>query len=116
MGKSLEFIKERIKSGGTNGMEKYDWMEEQTPFEVLKESLKLAITGSILCNQTFKYNILNKGTFKVKLIYNPNAEYDYFTIQRCSSDSIHKECYGLFFKRIVYVVLWWKWIEKGDVE
>lgn len=31
-------------------------------------------------------------------------------------DSIHKECYGLFFKRIVYVVLWWKWIEKGDVE
>ena len=55
MGKSLEFVKDRIRSGGTNGMEtnKYDWMEEQTPFEILEESLKLAITGSILCSQTF---------------------------------------------------------------
>lgn len=97
MGKSLEFIKERIKSGGTNGMEnnKYNWMEEQTPFEVLKESLKLAITGSILCNQAFRYNILNKGTFKVKLIYNPDAEYDYFTMQRCSSDGTYAHLYEL---------------------
>ena len=31
MGKSLELIKERIRSGGTNGMEnnKYDWIEEK---------------------------------------------------------------------------------------
>ena len=72
MGKSLEFIKERIRLGETNGMEnnKYDWMEEQTPFEVLKEPLKLVIKDSILCNQTFEYNILNKGTFNVKLILN----------------------------------------------
>lgn len=34
-------------------------------------------------------------------------------IGRKNFDSIHKERYGLFFKRIVYVVLWWKWIEKG---
>jgi hypothetical protein len=36
-------------------------------------------------------------------------------IGRENFDSIHKECYGLFFKRTVYVVLWWKWIEKGEV-
>ena len=97
MGKSLEFVKDRIRSGGTNGMEntKYNWMEEQIPFEVLKESLQLAITGSILCNQTFKYNILNKGTLKVKLIYNPDVEYDYFTIQRCLSDGTYAHLYEL---------------------
>lgn len=97
MGKSLEFIKERIRSGETNGMEnnKYDWMKEQIPFEVLKESLKLAITGSILCDQTFEYNILNKGTLNVKLIYNPDVEYDYFTMQRCSSDGTYAHLYEL---------------------
>lgn len=98
MGKSLEFIKERIISGGTNGMEnnKYNKLtEEQTPFEILEESLKLAITGSILCSQTFEYNILNKGTFKVKIIYNPNAEYDYFTMQRCLSDGTYAHLYEL---------------------
>ena len=97
MGKSLELIKERIRSGGTNGMEnnKYDWIEEKTPFEVLKESLKLAIKDSILCSQTFEYNILNKGTFKVKIIYNPDAEYDYFTMQRCSSDGTYAHLYEL---------------------
>ena len=97
MGKSLEFIKARIKSCGTNGMENntYEWMEEQTPYEVLKESLKLAITGSILCNQTFEYKILNKGKFKVKIIYNPDAEYDYFTMQSCSSDGTYAHLYEL---------------------
>lgn len=35
-------------------------------------------------------------------------------IGRENFDSIHKECYGLFFKRTVYVILWWKWIEKGE--
>lgn len=35
-------------------------------------------------------------------------------IGRENFDSIHKERYGLFFKKTVYVVLWWKWIEKGE--
>ena len=35
-------------------------------------------------------------------------------IGRENFDSIHKEHYGLFFKRTVYVILWWKWIEKGE--
>lgn len=35
-------------------------------------------------------------------------------IGRENFDSIHKECYGLFFKRTVYVILWWKWIEKEE--
>ena len=35
-------------------------------------------------------------------------------IGRENFDSIHKERYGLFFKRTVYVTLWWKWIEKGE--
>lgn len=97
MGKSLEFIKERIRSGGTNGMEnnKYDWMKEQTPFEVLKESLKLATIDSALCSQTFEYEILNKDKFKMKIIYNPDAEYNYFTMQRCSSDGTYAHLYEL---------------------
>nr|DAZ78685.1 MAG TPA: hypothetical protein [Caudoviricetes sp.] len=97
MGKSLEFIKERIKSCGTNGMEnnKYNWIKEQTPFEVLKESLKLAIKDSILCDQIFEYTILNKDTFKVKIIYNPDAEYDYFSMQRCLSDGTYAHLYEL---------------------
>ena len=36
-------------------------------------------------------------------------------IGRDNFDSIHKEQYG-FFKRTVYVVLWWRWIEKGEVK
>ncbi|RGN90558.1 hypothetical protein DXB38_00805 [Blautia obeum] len=36
-------------------------------------------------------------------------------IGRENFDSIHKERYGLFFLRTVYVILWWKWIEKGEV-
>lgn len=35
-------------------------------------------------------------------------------IGRENFDSIHKERCGLFFKRTVYVVLWWRWIEKGE--
>lgn len=34
-------------------------------------------------------------------------------VGRANYDSIHKERYGLFFKKTVYVVLWWKWINKG---
>ncbi len=34
-------------------------------------------------------------------------------VGRANYDSIHKECCGLFLKRTTYVVLWWKWIEKG---
>ena len=52
MGKSLEFIKERILSGGTNGMEnnKYNKLtKEQTPFEILEESLKLATIETLFC-------------------------------------------------------------------
>lgn len=37
-------------------------------------------------------------------------------IGRENFDSIHKERSGLFFKRTVYVVLWWKWIGKGEVK
>lgn len=112
MGKSLEFIKERIKSGETNGMEnnKYNWMEEQTPFEVLKESLKLAITGSILCNQTFEYETVNNigeyniGKFKMKMIYNPDVEYDYFIMQCCSSDGTYAYFYELMIMCIEKII------------
>ncbi len=34
-------------------------------------------------------------------------------VGRANYDSIHKEHYGLFFRKTVYVVLWWKWINKG---
>lgn len=37
-------------------------------------------------------------------------------IGRENFDSIHKEHYGLFLRKTVYVILWWKWIEKGEVK
>ena len=37
-------------------------------------------------------------------------------IGRENFDSIHKERYGLFFKRTIYVILWWRWIEKEEVK
>lgn len=33
-------------------------------------------------------------------------------IGRENFDSIHKEHYGLLFKRTAYVILWWKWIDE----
>jgi hypothetical protein len=37
-------------------------------------------------------------------------------IGRENFDSIHKERYGLFFGKTVYIVLWWRWIEKEEVK
>ena len=93
MGKSLEFVKKRIKSGETNGMEnnKYDWMEEVIPQRFLKELLESPMVSkeSTLYNQEINYSIKDNGTFKAKIIYDPNAEYDYFTMNRCASDGTY---------------------------
>lgn len=37
-------------------------------------------------------------------------------IGRENFDSIRKERYGLFFRKTVYIVLWWRWIEKEEVK
>ena len=97
MGMSLEFVKKRIDSGGTNGMEnnKYDWMEEYTPCEFLNELSKSAIRLSVLCKQEFECEIKNKGRFKVRIVYNPNAEYDYFNMNRCNSDGTYAHFYEI---------------------
>ena len=36
-------------------------------------------------------------------------------VGRANYDSIHKEHYGLFFKKTVYVVLWWNICAVFDV-
>lgn len=37
-------------------------------------------------------------------------------IGRKDFDSIHKERCGLLFRKMVYIVLWWKWIDKGEIK
>jgi hypothetical protein len=37
-------------------------------------------------------------------------------IGRENFDSIYKERCGLLFRKTVYIVLWWRWIEKEEVK
>lgn len=86
MGKSLEFVKERIKSGQCNGMEsnKYESMIEYDTRELFKNTYYSKENDSILAN--IPYHKDNKPYFNVIIKYNPDADFEYFTIQRCVCD------------------------------
>lgn len=86
MGKSLEFVKERITSGQCNGMEgnKYESMIEYDTRELFKNTHYSKDNDSILANVS--YNKDNKHYFNVIIKYNPDADFEYFTIQRCVCD------------------------------
>ena len=86
MGKSLEFVKERIASGQCNGMEgnKYESMIEHDTRELFKNTHYSKDNDLVLAN--IPYHKDNKSYFNVIIKYNPDADFEYFTMQRCICD------------------------------
>lgn len=85
MGKSLEFVKERIASGQCKGMEnnKYEFMIEQDIREIFK-SINCTKEGTILADVPYLKG--DKPYFNVIIKRDPNANFEYFTMQRCNCD------------------------------
>lgn len=85
MGKSLEFVKERIASGQCNGMEnnKYESMIEQDIRELFTV-VTCTKNGTILAD--IPYLKGDKPYFNVIIKRDPNADFEYFTMQRCNCD------------------------------
>ena len=86
MGKSLEFVKERILSSQCNGMEnnKYEFMIEQNTPYIFKEFQFFKGNDT---SKTMKVGVKNSKTlFNIVIEYNPDADFEYFTMQRCNCD------------------------------
>lgn len=85
MGKSLEFVKKRIVSGQCNGMEnnKYEAIIEQDVRELF-ETVTCTKDGIILAD--VPYLIGDSHHFNVVIKYNPDMNFEYFTMQRCNCD------------------------------
>lgn len=86
MGKSLEFVKERISSGQCNGMEnnKYEFMIEQNSLYMFKAFQFFKDNDT---SKTMKVGVKNSKTlFNIVIEYNPDADFAYFTMQRCNCD------------------------------
>lgn len=86
MGKSLDFVKERIASGQCNGMEnnKYEAIIEQNTQEMFSVIDYTAKGETILAD--IPYCISDKPMFNVIIKHDPNADFEYFTMQRCNCD------------------------------
>lgn len=85
MGKSLEFVKERIASGQCNGMEnnKYESMIEQDIRELFTV-VNYTKNGTILVDVPYLKG--DKPYFNVIIKHDPDADFEYFTMQRCNCD------------------------------
>ena len=89
MGKSLEFVKERIASGQCNGMEnnKYESMIEQDIRELFNV-VDYTKDRTILADIPYLKKDDGKPYFNVVIKRDLNADFEYFTMQRCSCDGI----------------------------
>ena len=85
MSKSLEFVKERIASGQCNGMEnnKYESMIEQDIRELFTV-VNYTKNGTILADVPYLKG--DKPYFNVIIKHDPDADFEYFTMQRCNCD------------------------------
>lgn len=85
MGKSLEFVKERIISGQCNGMEnnKYESMIEQDIRELFNV-VDYTKDGTILADVPYLKG--DKTYFNVIIKRDPDSDFEYFTMQRCNCD------------------------------
>ena len=85
MSKSLEFVKERIASGQCNGMEnnKYEFMIEQDIRELFTV-ITCTKDGTILIDVPYLKG--NKPYFNIIIKRDPDADFEYFTMQRCNCD------------------------------
>lgn len=106
MGKSLDFVRNRIASGVCNGMEnnKYEYMQELEFLDVL-ENYQHNVTfddrnvcSRIILNATTDANL--KGDLEIQVKYDSDAEFEYFTMERCRCDGTL-----FFFYELVATVL-----------
>ena len=105
MGKSLDFVRNRIASGVCNGMEnnKYESMQELDFLEVLENYRH----NVIFDEENVYHYILDASTdtnltekLEIQIKYDPNAEFEYFTMERCRCDGTL-----FFFYELVATVL-----------
>ena len=86
MGKSLDFVKQRISSGQCHGMEnnEYKSMIEQNTQEMFNDFgfFVNGETQKIVKCKTQKWDFI----FNIVVQYDPNANFDYFTMLRCTCD------------------------------
>lgn len=86
--KSLEFVKKRIASGVCNGMEndKYEHMNE-IDFTTIASKIQFNELVEVSEN-LWKTKLLfeNGKTTEVSVKHNPNAQFDYFSTERCICD------------------------------
>lgn len=86
--KSLEFIKKRIASGVCNGMEnnKYEHMNE-IDFPTIANKIQFTELVDVSEN-LWKTKLLfeNGETTEISVKYNPSAQFDYFSTERCCCD------------------------------
>ena len=99
MGKSLNFVKQRIATGECNGMEnnKYDTMFECNFLEIIENTYGSFLWKGNTCN--FVMDNL-EGSTEITIKYDPDADFEYFTMERCINDGTLYFFEDLFFKVI----------------
>ena len=95
MGKSLEFVKKRIASGQCNGMEnnKYEVMIEQDIRELFT-IVNYTKNGTILADISYLKD--DTSYFNMIIKHDPDADFEYFTMQRCNCDGTF-----VFFQKLM---------------
>lgn len=92
MGKSLNFVKNRITSGFCNGMENnhYEYMQEINLLEALQYYPKLFSDDKNVYEYTLSDVTMTdtdlKGNIEIWVKYDPDADFEYFTMERCRTD------------------------------
>lgn len=86
-GKSLEFVKNRIASGRTNLQDNVFRIMEEVKFEFPSSMNSLVKDNGVKCilEGTLPGD-KDKKELTIEIEYNPDAEFDYFTLERCNCD------------------------------
>lgn len=89
---SLKFIQDRIASGLCNGMgnNQYEYMHEINLLEVLQYYPKLFSDDKNVYEHTLSDVTMTdtnlKGNIEIWVKYDPDADFAYFTMERCMTD------------------------------
>ena len=105
MGKSLDFVRSRIASGVCNGMEnnKYESMQELDFLEVLENyQHNVIFDEENVCHYILDASTDTNltGKLEIQIKYDPDPEFEYFTMERCRCDGTL-----FFFYELVATVL-----------
>ena len=103
MGKSLDFAKKRIATGECNGMENnnYDTMFECNSLEIINNMYGSFLWKDDVCKYTLDIQENEQeGEIEITIKYDPDAEFEYFTMERCVNDGTLYFFEDLFFNII----------------